>query len=1033
MQQEDPIVVEAEEPDGLQFRLLGPLEVTTAGDRLDLGGLRQSRLLALLLLNRQQPTSVARIVDVLWETPPESARQQVHNSIRGIRRALSVVPGTEIITSEAGYRLDVPDESIDVARFESSVGRAEDLELQGRLEPAADTLRRALAYWRGAALAGLDSPYLQSVAGRLEEQRVVAIERLVSIRLRLGDASRLVVELLALVEEHPLRESFRRNLMLALGLLGRQAEALAVYEDARRFLAAELGLDPSPEFGELHVRILRGDPLDVPPAPVAGPAESATEAPALPSRCFLPRDTSEFTGRGEEISQLLTGIRDSPSSALVISAIDGMGGLGKTTLAVHLAHRLTDEFPDGQLFVDLHGFSIGRDSVPPGQALEDLLRQSGVPIELIPSDLLAKEELWRSRLAGRRALVLIDNAKDEAHVRPLIPGSSETLVLVTSRRKLAALEGTVPLSLDVLPRRDAIELFRQVARRPDVTDDSVLGDVVDLCGRLPLAIRIAAARFRDRRHWRLDELLAQLRTHKRRSRFLRVGDRNVLAVLSLSYQYLSKAEKRMFRLLSLHPGPEFDAPAAAALCGIPLDDAEDCLEALYEHSLVVAASGGRYQFHDLVRDCSTELAQQHDSEVHRQAAVHRVLDYFLYMAHSVCQSSALEPLKFDLSLVHVPDLRIPSAQSDGYGLLESNYPGLRAACRLAVEQEWTPHLWQLPCALVPFLSHMNYGPDVFALFQASRSAARSTGDTHGEVASLSAMARIARDYDSAKGSAAELYREAIQLSHGHDDWRLLLSINLAMALGEGGRYQEAQDIYTEMGQLASRLGRTQELIAVRNNHGAVLRAMGRLDEALEQFDHLEALPGDDMPPRAKAAVAYNRGSLFHLMGRPEAALSATLRSFEISETHALRPNATAALAVLSEIHRSRGEFDNALGTGRDALTRAREMHLVEHESMSLNALGEVYTSMRDLRSAKAVYTEALKLTETYRENKQNARALEGLAHVCLAEGDIAAARRTWERMRMEHPQMATSAEGARIHLDDLTSEDVQCLRCRVFQ
>ncbi|MFF1447819.1 BTAD domain-containing putative transcriptional regulator [Streptomyces sp. NPDC058274] len=608
----------------MEFLVLGSLETRESGELIRVRGMRQQRLLALLLLNANRVVPVDALVDELWEDPPPSARPQVHNAIRDLRRILSAADECSLVTVDVGYRLVVPEDAVDAHRFAARVRAAKTAEREGRSAEAIGLLQSALDLWRGDAFAGIHCPAVAGAAMRFNEQRLTAIEDLMALRLRAGEYSALVGELHGLTAEYPLRESLRGSLMIALYRSGRQADALAVYDEARRHLAEELGLEPSPQLRSLHAEILADSPnvhgsggADLtandtaaqrsPHSAARREVSAATPAPEI-HRNYLPHDLTDFTGRSAELDSLLSVAAQEPGGSPLMIAIDGMGGVGKTTLAVRVAHRVAASCPDGQYFIGLHGFSATRPPLPPEQALGTLLQASGLDPGAIPDSLEERSALWRSRLAGRRCLVVLDDAADTAQITPLLPGTGNAVVLVTSRRKLTALDGSLPLWLDVLPHDDAVALFsRIIGEQRAARDPEQIAKAVELCGHLPLAIRIAATRLRGRPSWSVVDLVDRLASTPERVRCLETADRDLMSMLRTSYQHLNPSQRRFSRLISLNPSPSFDIDHAAAITGLTRGDAERCFDVLIENNLIREDTPARFSFHSLIRDCTREL------------------------------------------------------------------------------------------------------------------------------------------------------------------------------------------------------------------------------------------------------------------------------------------------------------------------------------------------------------------------------------------------------------------------------------------
>ena len=612
--------------------LLGTQRVHVGARNLELSGPRQQRLLAVLALEANQPVSFSGVLDALWdEDPPDTAHRQVHNAVAALRRALGPVRES-IVTVGRGYRLDIAPETLDFRRFLLSVARARRAMSAGRRAEACTALSDGLALWQGPALAGLSGRAIRVAAAHLDEERLAATELLYGLRLEEGAGVEIIPALRKLVQEHPLRDRFREQLMLALYRAGRQAEALEVYEAGRVLLAEELGLDMRAEVRQLHGRILRADPtLDGPRSirvlePALGLAEGdedgagsgqpdEAEHGAAPQpggdRNFLPRDIPAFIGRADEYRRLVAlGEDGARQSVPVVASVDGMAGVGKTALALRVAHSLAEHYPDGHFFIDLHGHTPGHDPLDPADALAQLLRDAGLRPDQVPQGLEQRSAAWRAVLATRRALTVVDNALDAEHARPLLPGSGGTMALITSRHKLSDLDADAAVSLEVLSDLDAVRLFEQIVGvERTAAEPGAVADVARLCGHLPLAIRIAASRLRHRRAWTVAHLAERLREGAWPLSDLVAGDRSVAGAFEISYRQLDHRQRLLFWRLGLHPGRDFDADGAAALCAVPRAEAEALLEELLDRNLLGQRVQGRYYLNDLIRRYASDKAR----------------------------------------------------------------------------------------------------------------------------------------------------------------------------------------------------------------------------------------------------------------------------------------------------------------------------------------------------------------------------------------------------------------------------------------
>ncbi|MFB7375216.1 BTAD domain-containing putative transcriptional regulator [Streptomyces sp. NPDC056222] len=611
----------------LRFGVLGPVRAWRDGEALPSGSPQQRALLAALLMREGRTATAAELIDAIWgDESPSQALAAVRTYASRLRKILD--PGV-LVSDAGGYAIRVPAGAVDLNVAQELAAEAEKLRAAGDRSASRSRLGKALGLWDGEALASVPGPYAETQRVRLEEWRLQLLETRLDMDLEAGAHAEAVSELTALTAAHPLRERLRELLMLALYRSGRQAEALAVYADTRRLLADELGVDPCPELSRLQQRILQAD------AELARPVEESAPAPVVARPAQLPATVPDFTGRNSFVRDLGKRLSTAEGSVMAVSALAGIGGVGKTTLAVHVAHEARPHFPDGQLYVDLQG--AGARAAAPETVLGAFLRALGTPDSAIPDSLDERAALYRSTLDGRRVLVLLDNARDAAQIRPLLPGTAGCAALVTSRIRMVDLAGAHLVDLDVMSPEEALQLFTRIvgAERVSAEREAAL-DVVAACGFLPLAIRIAASRLAARRTWTVAVLAAKLADERRRLDELQAGDLAVKATFELGYGQLEPAQARAFRLLGLADGPDISLAAAAAVLDLELHATEDLLEALVDTSLLESAAPGRYRYHDLVRLYARACAERDEQPpVERELALSRLLDFYLSTAARV--------------------------------------------------------------------------------------------------------------------------------------------------------------------------------------------------------------------------------------------------------------------------------------------------------------------------------------------------------------------------------------------------------------
>ncbi|NED02172.1 tetratricopeptide repeat protein [Streptomyces sp. SID6648] len=612
--------------DALRFTVLGPVRAWRGSELLSSGSPQQRALLTALLLREGRTATAGELIDAFWgEDPPSQALATIRTYASRLRKIL----GQDTLVSESGgYAIRIDRGALDLTLAQDLAAEAEKARAAGDRCQARTLINKVLGLWDGEALASVPGPYADNQRTRLEEWRLQLTETRLDLDLEVGCHAEAVSELTALTAAHPLRERLRELLMVALYRSGRQAEALAVYADTRRLLAEELGVDPRPELAQLQQRILRAD------EELARPADEPAPAPAPLRPAQLPATVPDFTGRSAFVAELGSRLATAEGSVMAVSAVAGIGGVGKTTLAVHVAHQARRHFPDGQLYVDLQG--AGARAAEPETVLGSFLRALGTADSAIPDTLDERAALYRSTLDGRRVLILLDNAHDAAQIRPLLPGTPGCAALVTSRVRMVDLAGAHLVDLDVMSPEEALQLFTRIvgAERVGSEREAAL-DVVAACGFLPLAIRIAASRLAARRTWTVSVLAAKLADERRRLDELQAGDLAVKATFELGYGQLEPAQARAFRLLGLADGPDISLAAAAALLNLDPHAAEDLLEALVDTSLVESAAPGRYRYHDLVRLYARACAERDERAVERESALSRLLDFYLATAAGV--------------------------------------------------------------------------------------------------------------------------------------------------------------------------------------------------------------------------------------------------------------------------------------------------------------------------------------------------------------------------------------------------------------
>jgi DNA-binding SARP family transcriptional activator len=939
----------------LRFELLGPLRAWRGDASVDLGPVQQRVVLAVLLLQQNRPIGRQALIEAVWgEEEPRSAANLVHRHVSGLRRVLGLGPArgqgpagtgtpartppaaSHLIWTDGGYLLTVPPGCLDLEVFGKEVLRAREARAAGDSPAAAGILRAALELWRGSPCAGLTSPLVDAERDRLTEWRSSVVEECLELDLAIGRRPDMITELRQLVAEHPLREKLHGLLMLALYRAGRRAEALAAFGEARHVLREELGVDPAAPLQRLHQQVLNADPELVPPdQPDAPPALSAPASHAIPVPAQLPHRVAGFSNREAEIDWLnkqLSGDAPDADGTAAIVVITGTAGVGKTALALHWAHQIRDRFPDGQLYVNMRGFDPSGPAMEPTAAIRAFLDAFSVPPERFPMDLDAQAGLYRTILASRRVLIVLDNARDADQVRPLLPGTPSCLVIATSRNQLLSLiaaDGARPLEPDLLSAEQAKRLLAvRLGQDSIAAEPAAVDQIVSACAGLPLALSIVSARVAANPRLTLAELADELGETRGRLHALEGGDphTDLRAVFSWSYEALSESAARLFRLLGLHAAPEIGISAAASMAGQPRGQVRLLLGELTRAHLLDDRGRGRYACHDLLREYAADLADTDEPAQERREAIYRVLDYYLRTAYRA--DELLRPNRDDVIALTPPvPLVVPDDPGDhqrAMAWFSTEYQVLLSALRQAVGNGFDVHAWQLAWALQSFFDRSGHWHEATAAHRIALQAADRLGDTYAQAKS--------------RGCLAYAY---IRLGRYHDAYTHLLE---ALQL-----FEKLED---RLGQAHIHRSLTWALDGLGNYRDALPHAR----QAMELFRAAGY--------RAGQARALNAVGWFHVnLGDPEEGLRCCQQALHMQKEVGDQYGQADTLDSIATAYRSIGDYQTAVDYYHQALELYREFGDRYDEADTLACIGDTNLAHGDHAAAEAAWRSALTILD----------------------------------------------------------------------
>lgn len=983
----------------VDFRILGPLEVVVARRQITVLAGRQRTLLASLLLRANEIVPVDELVERLWGAdPPGRPRATVQTYVQRLRQTLG--DPERVLTTPTGYQVVVGPGELDLARFRELVAAGTSTE---DLSQQAEHLHEALAQWRGRPLVDVPSESLRSQdVPLLEAERLDVLERCFDVELRLGRHAELIRRLQVVTEEHPLRERFSGQLMLALYRSGRQAEAFAVFQNVKQALAEQLGIDPGEELRVVHQAILTGDPAVSPPRPPVPAAIDVVTSAQVFHRASprqLPPELRDFVGREQVIEQISGLLEPDTATGVPLVVISGPPGAGKTALAVRVAHELAAKFPDGQLYADLRGFSV-TPALTPLQVISRFLVSLGVSGQQVPSDLDEVTTSYRTLLADRRVLVLLDNAATPSQVRPLLPNTPGCAVLVTSRnelRGLTALQGSRPVNLDVLLPAQSYRVLAEIvgADRIDAEPDAA-ADIAALCGHLPLALRIAAANLVARPTTTVGEFAAELRQGNLLARLVIDGDDEaaVRGAFELSYTSLPAAAARLFRLLGLVPGADFDVDAAAALGDVPVEEAARLLDQLTAANIVGRYAGARFHFHDLVRLYAIDRCHLEEDRASITAATERL--YRFYLVRVDAAARLLYPVWITLLRPEQNPAVVRARfahSSQALAWMDQEFLNVTAAITHAGAEGPTHLAWPMAEALRPYLvTQGRYRAE-------GLSACLTVLDDAVEAENFRAAAAMHNTVGAVYNRHAE-YQRAMW----HYNEELCAHRISGFAVGEARALITIGNVYQAMGELDEAAKQIAAGLRLAEENGSravsclgwlnvsfVEMLRGKLDDAENAARQALSLCDDDGGRIAEGECRSILGELLLRRGRFIEAIEEFSRARYLYLSNSVSHYEADVLGLLALAHRELGDYQAAQRHAESAVAIANESSAHDEEADALAILGSIYLRLGHATRALATFDKALALARRIGHVRAEIVSLHGLTEHRRNSGDLASA------------------------------------------
>jgi tetratricopeptide (TPR) repeat protein/DNA-binding SARP family transcriptional activator len=919
----------------MDLKLLGPLEIVPQIRGVELRRAKEHSILAVLALAPGQVVTTETLITRVWDddAPSDTAKRTMRTYVRNVRGAVAAAGGARVESLRGGYALRIDRENVDVHRFHRLVTQAEAIAASGDAERAVSLLREADGLWRDQALAGLHGSWIASVRHGLHEERRLATDRRVGLELGLGRHAELIGELAQLSEQYPLDETWVAYQMQALYRTGREVDALGLYhQDYQR--RTELGLDASPGLAALQGRILRHDPSLVPKSADRRAIRHAPRNSGLPPRPGL------FVGRDQEIA-VLCDVADTDMPSVRI--VHGMGGCGKSTLAVEAAYRLHDSYPDPPAFLPFHAHEAGQTPLGARDALRQLLEMAGIIPEPVPQTITELAALWQRELASRRSVIVLDDVPDAAAIADVLPAAGESIVIVTSRHRLPEIPGSAALALAELALDDAITLFTRTAGESRIDDPAILPRAVRLCGCLPLALTMSASRLRDQ-GTAVSEFVSQIEERRAFPDRIGMAATGFMQTFELSYAGLDAGHREFFRRLGINPCHHFSARTAAVLVGVEIEEAEAAISVLHGRHLVEESISGRYRFHDLIREYATFVSERDDPSWERRSAERRLLEYYLIsarradeMLYPFRRHAARNPGEYSRARHEINSV---IAAGMWFELEWRNIVGLAT---YAARHEWQEYCVGLADAVAGFLEGRGYLSDGIDLHRTAFRVCQGIGDPAcvareaGELSLLELRTGSYQDALAHASEAAEIFRSTGDENGAAEAIDRIGAIHRHMGRARVALayHQEALEAYRKVPNvhgMAEALGRA----------GTAYYSLGRYAEAIAHHENALALYRETGDQRGAAKSYNNIGDALARRGRYRDAMVNLKQSLQLlQEVNAIHDLAPVRLNM-GYVAQSKGQYHEAIAEYRLALEACRKIGDLRHLAAALYEIGAAY-------------------------------------------------------------------------------------------